>query len=388
MKAKMPRPQGAAGFTPSPADFLEEIGSPGIDRKSWIKLPYQVAGVLRRAIAADVWAPGEKLPSARTLASGFGVSFRVAVEALRILAGENRISLRAKSRAVVNVEESALKNHRVLLVLPGGIHEYANMTVYERMRMRLNEAGYMVSVTSLMRVGSRNNYDVAQLRTDLRRQYELVVCPYTAHGQVLDIIRSSRQPFVIMPGKAVEAKNFVGNIRRDIRSPERAFVGHCRRRKIRRVMIVGKWSGDGAGIQAALAAEGIAAEVMIVRAKVCVFRGESIERSVFDAFSRRFAREGKSWLPEVLYFTDDFACYGAMTAMLTHGVRVPEDVRLATVANRGSLRAFRTTLTRVEYDLPAMGDAASDYILGFLRNGEFPPDAVVRPVFRIGGSFR
>ena len=77
-----------------------------------------------------------------------------------------------------------------------------------------------------------------------------------------------------------------------------------------------------------------------------------------------------------------------MTAMLTHGVRVPEDVRLATVANRGSLRAFRTTLTRVEYDLPAMGDAASDYILGFLRNGEFPPDAVVRPVFRIGGSFR
>lgn len=388
MKAKMPRPQGAAGFTPSPADFLEEIGSPGIDRKSWIKLPYQVAGVLRRAIAADVWAPGEKLPSARTLASGFGVSFRVAVEALRILAGENRISLRAKSRALVNVEVSVLKNHRVLLVLPGGIHEYANMTVYERMRMRLNEAGYMVSVTSLMRVGSRNNYDVAQLRTDLRRQYELVVCPYTAHGQVLDIIRSSRQPFVIMPGKAVEAKNFVGNIRRDIRSPERAFVGHCRRRKVRRVTIVGKWSGDGAGIQAALAAEGIAAEVMIVRAKVCVFRGESIERSVFDAFSRRFAREGKSWLPEVLYFTDDFACYGAMTAMLTHGVRVPEDVRLATVANRGSLRAFRTTLTRVEYDLPAMGDAASDYILGFLRNGEFPPDAVVRPVFRIGGSFR
>lgn len=378
----------AEGNALSLAGFLKDAGIAVVDRRSWVKLPHQVADALRRAVGEGVWAPGERLPSARQLASAFGVSFRVAVEALRILAKENRISLRAKSRAVVNVEESALKNHRVLLVLPGGIHEYANMTVYERMRMRLNEAGYMVSVTSLMRVGSRNNYDVAQLRTDLRRQYELVVCPYTAHGQVLDIIRSSRQPFVIMPGKAVEAKNFVGNIRRDIRSPERAFVGHCRRRKVRRVTIIGKWSGDGVWIQKALAAEGIAAEIVIIPAKVCTCRGESIERAAFDVFSRRFARGGKEPLPDVFYFTDDFACYGAMTAMLTHGVRVPEDVRLATVANRGSLRAFRTTLTRVEYDLPAIGDAASDYILGFLRNGEFPPDAVVKPVFRIGGSFR
>jgi DNA-binding LacI/PurR family transcriptional regulator len=77
-----------------------------------------------------------------------------------------------------------------------------------------------------------------------------------------------------------------------------------------------------------------------------------------------------------------------MTAMLTHGVSVPEDVRVATVANRGSLRAFKTTLTRIEYDLSAMGDAASDFVLKFLRSGEFPADAVVRPAFRVGGSFR
>ena len=387
MKAKMPRPQGAAGFTPSPADFLEEIGSPGVDRKSWIKLPYQVAGVLRRAIADDVWAPGEKLPSARTLASGFGVSFRVAVEALRILAGENRISLRAKSRALVNVEVSELRNHRVLLVRPGGVFEYADMVVYEQLRTRLKEAGYLVMLTTLSRVGPRNRYDIAQLRADLRRPYELVVCPRTK-PHVLNIIKSSGQRFAIVPGMAVAAEKCAGNIACDTGPAAADFAGHCRRRKIRRVMIVAKWRGDGAGIQAALAAEGIAAEVMIVRAKVCVFRGESIERSVFDAFSRRFAREGKSWLPEVLYFTDDFACYGAMNAMFTHAVRVPEDVRVATVANRGSLRAYKTSLTRIEYDLRDMGDAAAGILLSYLRSGVFTENAAVRPVFRVGGSFR
>jgi DNA-binding LacI/PurR family transcriptional regulator len=187
---------------------------------------------------------------------------------------------------------------------------------------------------------------------------------------------------------AVADEKCAGNIACDTGPAAADFAGHCRRRKIRRVMIVAKWRGDGAGIQAALAAEGIAAEVMVVRAKVCVFRGESIERSVFDAFSRRFAREGKSWLPEVLYFTDDFACYGAMNAMLTHAVRVPEDVRVATVANRGSLRAYKTSLTRIEYDLRDMGDAAAGILLSYLRSGVFTENAAVRPVFRVGGSFR
>ena len=378
----------AASLAPSLAGFMRDAGIAGVDRKSWVKLPHQVADALRRAIGEGVWAPGEQLPSARQLASGFGVSFRVALSALRILAKENRIALRAKSRAAVKVEESMLKNHRVLLVLPGGIHEYANMTIYERIRMHLNAAGYMVTVTSLLRVGSRNRYDVAQLRADLRRQYEIVICPRTTNRQVLDMIKTSGQPFIIMPGKAVAAQDFVGNICCDTGSSDGAFVGHCRRRKVRSVTIVGKWRGDGSRIQEALAAEGIDVGVMVVPAKVCIHRGESIERAVFDAFSRRLLRDGKGWLPEVLYFTDDFACYGAMTAMLTHGVSVPEDVRVATVANRGSLRAFKMTLTRIEYDLSAMGDAASDFVLKFLRSGEFPADAVVRPAFRVGGSFR
>ena len=100
-----------------------------------------MAAGIRRCIVDGVWKPGDKLPSARALASELGVSFRVAVDALRILAKEGCVSLRAKSCAVVNVEETLLKNHRILLVLSGGIHHFMPMTVYDMIRARLKLGG-------------------------------------------------------------------------------------------------------------------------------------------------------------------------------------------------------------------------------------------------------
>ena len=89
----------------------------GIDRKSWIKFPHQIADGIRKGIVDGFWKPGERLPSARQLRDELGVALRVAVEALRILAKEGTILLRAKSGAVVRLEPSIQKNHRVLIVL-------------------------------------------------------------------------------------------------------------------------------------------------------------------------------------------------------------------------------------------------------------------------------
>ena len=358
-----------------------------IDRKSWVKLPHQVADGIRRSIVDGIWKPGEKLPSARALASELGVSFRVAVEALRILASEGRVSLRAKSCAVVNVEETLQKNRRVILVQPGGIQQLSIMMVYDQLRVHLGEAGYIVTFLTLSRVGAHSRYDIARLRAELRRPYELVVCPQPKK-HVLDVIRTAGHPFAVVLGEKVSAKNFVGNVSLSTADAVMAFAAHCARRNVSRVVVVAKWRGNGDEVLEALSSAGVAAERWIVPAKVCTFRGESVESAAFDAFSRRIAKEGKSWLPDVLYFADDFLCYGAMTAMLTHGVRVPEDVRVVSIANKGHLRAFKTSLTRVEYDAEAIGDAAAEVLLEYLRSGHFPQDRVPGPAYRIGGSFR
>ena len=364
------------------SDVLAASGCIGLDRDSWIKLPHQVADALRLAIANGVWTPGAKLPSTRDIASELGVSRRVALDALRILSKEGRVSLREKSTAVVNVEESAHKNHKVLLLRQGSA-SFADAE--ERIRMRLNDAGYMVSTASLPRVGAHGRYDIARLRADLRRPYELVVCPHTK-PYVLGVLKASGQPFARVFCDAVKSPNFVGAVPLRTDGAEGAFVRHCVRRSVKSVVIVGKWRGDGARVLSGLLAAGVAAETWIVPAKVCVYRREAVERAAFHAFSRRLA-DGRAWLPEVLYFTDDYLCYGAMTAMLTHGVRVPEDVRVATLAIRSGLRTFKTSLSRIEYDMLAMSEVISDSLLEYLRAGVFPPDVSVGPAWRVGGSF-
>lgn len=358
-----------------------------IDRKSVVKLPHQVADGLRRCVVDGIIAPGEKMPSAMALASELGVSRRVAIEALRILAGDGIVSLRAKTRAIVNTAVSHVKNHRILIIQQGGVIGNAMSTFFDQLGIRLGEAGYGVNFASLPRVGSRQMYDIARLRAALRVPYELIVCPY-AKTYVMSVVKAAGQPFAMMFDGATSDRNCVGGIDIDTAGVYNAFAMHCARRRVRRVVVVEKWRGNGKDVLAALASAGVGAEPWIVSAKICTFRDESLERAMFDAFARRISSAGKSWLPDVIYFTDESSCYGAMTAMLTYGVRVPEDVRVATVAIRGGIRAYKTTLTRIEYDGCAMGDVASGMLLEYLRTGEFPVGASLRPAYRVGGSFR
>ena len=365
------------------ADVIAAFGGLGVDRGSWIKLPHQIADGLRLAIADGAWAPGSRLPSTRVIASELGVSRRVALDALRILAKEGRVSLREKSSAVVNVEESLVRNHKVLMMRQSTNLPSANAE--DRICMRLRDAGYMLLTTTLPRVGSRSRYDIARLRADLRHPYELVVCPPT-EPQVLKALKSSGQRYVKMFSEPVKSPGCVGAVPIRADAAVDAFVRHCVRRHVKDVLVVGKWRGDGRDELSSLSAAGVPAKALVVSSNVCVSRGESVERAAFRAFSRRLAA-GSRWLPDVLYFTDDYLCYGAMTAMLTYGVKVPEDVRVASVANRGSLRTFKTSLSRIEYDMLAMSEVVSETLLEYLRTGAFPVGVSVGPVWRVGGSF-
>ena len=358
-----------------------------INRESWVKFPHQVADGIRKGILDGFWKPGDRLPSVRQVKEALGVAMRVAVEALRILAKEGIILLRAKSGAVVRLEPSIQKNHRVLIVLSGGVHVRPFADAAEQLRLRLEDAGYSVRLAALRLVGRKARYDLAQLKGELRQAYELVFC-FPARAPVIGVLRESGQPFVLLGDSAVRVPMFVGLIKLSHGEPYAAFVRHCLKRRIRRVQLVSKWKNDAQLLQRALANAGIEAEEWIVNAPIRTPRGEAIERAVFDAFYRRLSRSGKTWFPDVFYFTDDFACYGAMTAMLTCGVRVPDDVRVATSAHCGSIRAFKVSLTRFEWDAARVADMVTETLLSYLRTGIFADDTVIGPVFRTGGSFR
>lgn len=67
-----------------------------------------IAGPLRDRIVSGAYAPGDKLPSVRDLASTYGAARGTANAALQVLAREGLISLRDKSSAVVVSSEGVV----------------------------------------------------------------------------------------------------------------------------------------------------------------------------------------------------------------------------------------------------------------------------------------
>ncbi len=111
----------------------------------------------------------------------------------------------------------------------------------------------------------------------------------------------------------------------------------------------------------------------------------SVSFAVRDAFAAKLAKT-RTWLPDLIYFSDDYACTGAMAALAEANVRVPEDVRVATWSNTGNDPVFAKELCRLEMDPEGDARKFSEAILSHLegRSGGFPP--AFGPTFRKGAT--
>ena len=85
-------------------------------------------------------------------------------------------------------------------------------------------------------------------------------------------------------------------------------------------------------------------------------------------------------------FTDDFVAAGALIAMLMEGVRIPEDVKVISLANKGIGPVYPVSLTRVENDPMRHGEMLAEAVARFLagrkmRDGELAPEYIVGESF-------
>ena len=111
----------------------------------------------------------------------------------------------------------------------------------------------------------------------------------------------------------------------------------------------------------------------------------SVSFAVRDAFAAKLAK-GRARLPDLIYFSDDYACMGALAAFAEANVRVPEDMRVATWSNSGNDPVFAKELCRLEMDPEGDARKFSEAILSHLegRSGGFPP--AFGPTFRKGAT--
>jgi DNA-binding LacI/PurR family transcriptional regulator len=113
---------------------------------------------------------------------------------------------------------------------------------------------------------------------------------------------------------------------------------------------------------------------------------EIISRATLAAFYKKMEESGESWLPDLLYFNDNFAAQSALTVLLESGVDIPGRVRFVTWSNAGEGPFWRKELTRIEIDPFEAGRIFARYVLKYLSGRKISESTNVSPHFIAGES--
>ena len=357
-----------------------------IDRSDWRSLVEQLKDGLREAIFSGYYRPGDTLPSYRELAPLLDVSEIVTKAAIKQLAAEGLVSARPRIGTVVRDLGEKLWKGQVLIVSPsGGTYHYMN-TVCAALCDALIANGYLALTVTVPRT-AEGKFDFAMLDLMMRQQVDLVVQLHDK-PEIAKWLSARKIPFARLTADVSKRlpTGCVGAVRRSNEAADAAFAAHCREAGIKNIVVATAWNSRS--VMSSLRKAGIGVERWHFGIPHGM-AGARVAQCAFDAVSERLAKS-KGSLQELVFFDDDFLASGALVAMLHAGVRIPEDVRFATLFNcsgGGSGIAFAVPITRMEVDSDSDGCTMADAVLSYLRTGDFPLGLVVGPKYIRGGTF-
>jgi len=339
-----------------------------LDPDSSKPLADQMYDFLRNAIATQRYAPGDVLPSLADLAASAGVSSNVSRRALARLARDGIVvSRRGVGATVTDRRADANCRGRILCCAPFATSSayYDRLTL--ALRQTLTRKGYLletVSSTSI-RADSPN-----RLREMLLHAWDLVL--FWDSPDLRKLIASTRTPHIILGDRpsSSHAPNAVGRILIKNGKDIPRFIQACHRARVSSVVQF-RFASDQTDPSDLFRL----AEIDI--RTVCLPRprdGESCARAGLAAM-QDFLKSAKR-LPDALYLADDCLAQGALVALAQRGMRLPQDVRVVTLANKGIGPVWSVPLTRLESDPTAHGREISAALLAYFRTGIFPETTI------------
>lgn len=349
-----------------------------IERNSRISYTEQLADALKRAIDSGAFREGETLPTLDELSKLTGVSLMVVRAAIRRLVKEGFVNPRPGIGSIVLGRRDRLWHGRVLLVTTEFRDNYMIGTMVGILREELMRAGYLPWQVSVVK-NAKGSPDFAQIDLVLREKFSIAVSFRDSLG-IERHLRASRIPYVVLGGKG---RNHIV-FDRHAALPD--FIAHCRSSGLRKVLCPVFEGGCDTFVDT-LAAAGLKAALWRLPYAADLTRGDKVQFGTYEAFRDRL-RAGRDWLPEVLYFDDDYAVVGALLALDEAHVRVPEDVKIVAWRVVGNGPCYTKTLTRLETDAEMSGRAFAKYILALLE-GRHPDAAMaaIRSTYVIGETF-
>lgn len=341
-----------------------------IDRANHRGLVEQLVDGLRAAIDNGYYRAGTVLPTREELSAALKVSAKVPKTAFAHLVKEGYIVTRPRIGAVVMARSRPIWKGQILYVKPGDGGHYFSNVFESSFRAAMIEAGYSITAVTAFR-GPRNSMDWSQLESVLRQRFDLVVF-IGSRPKALKMIARSKQPAIVVWGPPFAGENCLGSVKAVYDGAFRNLTSWCVEKGIRTVTQV-YFGHLGPDARSELGRAKLKVGDMKLRPNHSRYHSpESVQRAALDAFERLLSKGGCQH-PDLYLFMDDYLCAGGVTALLHHGVRIPEDVRVASLANVGLGPVFPVPIALIENDPYAAGERLANAALKYFSTGLLPP---------------
>ena len=341
-----------------------------INRNGAEPLTSQIEHGIVRGIETGFWKPGDILPTLDEFAAATGVSLIVVRNAIRRLVDAGRINPRPGVGTIVLDSSTRLWRGHVVIVDFETRSNFFYSRVSGILRERLIRANYLPSVVSV----AAEEYDMEPLNAILRQPVSLAVVLGVGHGNDAATVKriiAAGVPVVTFSERKQPLPKVVGHMRLDDSGAMEDFARHCVESGVRKIAHVRLKPQNEYADAMPWERFGIATEIWRIKPFDGVDPIENIQRGTMDFFETRLA-SGKFNLPDIIYFDDDYAATAAIVALLRQGVRISDDVQIASWMNRGSPPPFAGSLACIEADPFRCGEMLSEISLAFLSGKAIP----------------
>jgi DNA-binding transcriptional regulator YhcF (GntR family) len=350
-----------------------------IDRNSRENLPEQLANGFREAILGGYYKPGERLPSFAQMAAELGVSIRTPRDAMKLLVDANLVRSRPRIGCEVLARDERIWKGLVAVAVNSAYEgSYYISVLIGAIRKAMLAAGYAFrSVT--VDVGPRGKPDFSHLDAVLAGPLSFVIAIYPDDRLATRILKSGKPALAcvdVQSGGGLEIVRFssVRNLLSIARTIQKAGV---------RSIVVAEYARMPL-LDRLCEKMGIALEYLTIRPREGENYLGSLKKRAMDAVIKRFSKG--TALPDLLLFTDDYVAFGGLVGLAKCAVRVPEDLRVITLANVGCEPVFPVPLAQIRIDPRADGAALAAKALARIENRPFNQNLPL-PEFVPGRSF-
>ncbi len=334
-------------------------------------LTLQVEEGFRQAIATGFYRDGDYIPGYVELAGILGVSTTVVRRAIARLIADGLCHPRRGVGLRICSKAPAFAGN--VLVITGGdvaSYRYYMASLVEHLRRRLAEN--RLSMTRAIVTGKGTRNDFSSLDDALNRHISLAIATDYFPGMEKRL-RAAGVPYILTaPAKMPRVAGYLAG------DPEGAvtrIATHCVDCGVRRVLLVGLSTKDAfhvnpIGLKVALEDRSMEAHWLGVGTDQSDGTAELLLRETVGTFSR-LCEKGRlvvdGYRPDMVVFLDDYVAQGALLALTAAGIRIPEDLQVITMANKGLGPVWLKPLTRFEVDAAAEADAFATLALRCLR---------------------